>query len=413
MNLQKKNKKHKLNIVIVGGGFGGVKAALELSKDKLCHVTLVSDKDDFVFYPALYATATGATQKISAIPLATIFAGHPVNVVKDYVVGLDTHRRHVVGKKRHYEYNRVIFALGVVTNYFGIKGLETYSLSIKSPNDVSKFRRHIHNELIAEKHFDKNYMVVGAGPTGVELAASLHDYLLRTGERHKLRQHRVKIQLIEAAPRVLPRLSEKSSQKVEKRLKKLGVSLLLGTAVKEQDDDSLVAGTQDIPTKTVVWTSGVANHPFFAEHSEIFELAPNGRVKVNDQLEAFRDVYVVGDNAATPYTGLAQTALYDAHFVARVIRARLHDHIEPSYEPKRPTSVVPVGHGWAVLERGKFRLSGRSAAVVRSLADLMGYLDILPLRVAVRIWLSDRLREELDCEVCKTNTISSRLAPEL
>lgn len=404
------NKDHFFNVVVVGGGFGGVSAALKLSKDPRFNVTLVSDTDSLLYYPLLYATATGASRKISSLPLSRIFNNKPVRVVMDTVLGIDTSRKLVVGKAKQYQYDKVVFALGVVTNYFGIKGLEENSWSIKSEASVEAFRKHLHDELLVTKHFDKHYVIIGGGPTGVELAGSLTDYLLRVGVRHKLKQHNVNITLVEAAPRLLPRMSERSSARALKRLRHLGVHVMLGTAVKALDDDTLVAGNRKITTETAVWTSGVMNHPFFAGHKDVFHLNKRGSVLVNEYLEAAKDIFVIGDNAATKYAGLAQTAIYDGRYVADVIKSQISHQRPRLYFPKKPFSVVPLGHNWALLERGWLKVWGVPAAWIRKLADLIGYSDIVRLDDAIVLWLSERRTEEFGCELCQKNNDSSSVA---
>ena len=389
-----------MRVVIVGGGFGGVKAALELVKDKKVSVTLVTDKDHFLFYPALYSTATGRSWQQSVLPLSEIFKNDRIKVVRDSVVGLDTVRRFVVTTQGQVHYDRVIFALGVVTSYFGIAGLDTYSFSIKSATEIERFKKHLHDELTSEQRLDKNYIIVGAGPTGVELAASLTGYLRRIGKRHMVKNSRIRLSLVEAAPRVLPRMSERSSALITKQLKKVGVTVMTGKKVESEDDDSIIISGTDIPSKTVVWTSGVANHPFFAEHSDIFKLAPNGRVEVDSHLRVDKHIYVIGDNANTPYTGLAQTAIHDAHFVAKAIRADVRNQPLPEYRPRKQPVVVPVGENWAVFDYGPLRFSGWLGSLVLRAAHLMGYLDFFPATTAARIWLSSDEHDEA-CFVCK------------
>ncbi len=389
-----------MRVVIVGGGFGGVKAALELVKDKKVSVTLVTDKDHFLFYPALYSTATGRSWQQSVLPLSEIFKNDRIKVVRDSVVGLDTVRRFVVTTQGQVHYDRVIFALGVVTSYFGIAGLDTYSFSIKSATEIERFKKHLHDELTSEQRLDKNYIIVGAGPTGVELAASLTGYLRRIGKRHMVKNSRIRLSLVEAAPRVLPRMSERSSALITKQLKKVGVTVMTGKKVESEDDDSIIISGTDIPSKTVVWTSGVANHPFFAEHSDIFKLAPNGRVEVDSHLRVDKHIYVIGDNANTPYTGLAQTAIHDAHFVAKAIRADVRNQPLPEYRPRKQPVVVPVGENWALFEYGPLRFSGWLGSLVLRAAHLMGYLDFFPATTAARIWLSSDEHDEA-CFVCK------------
>jgi NADH dehydrogenase len=389
-----------MKVVIVGGGFGGVKAALELAKDSRMQVTLVSDRDHFLFYPTLYSTATGRSRLQSILPLDTLFSKTRVKVVQDTVIGIDTARRIIVAKDHQLPYDRAVFALGVVTSYFGISGLDTYSYSIKSAHEIERFKRHLHDELTSEKHLDKNYIVVGAGPTGVELSASLADYLRTIADTHRIKHSKIRLNLVEAAPRVLPRLSEAASHLVESRLKRLGVTVMTNKKVESEDDDSIIISGKDIPSKTVVWTSGVANHPFFAEHNDVFPLAKNGRVEVDEHLKIDSHIYVIGDNANTPYTGLAQTAIYDGIYVARAIKAESHRQPLPTYKPRRSPVVIPVGTNWALLEYGPIRLTGFPAAVIRRFADLVGFLDFFSLPTAFRLWLLEEQRDE-DCEICR------------
>lgn len=391
--------KSLMNVVIVGGGFGGIKAALELAKDDKVNVTLVSDKDHFLFYPALYSTATGRSRKQSIIPLTKIFSNSNVTIIQDTVTGLDTTRRFVIAKNHQIHYDRVVFALGVVTSYFGISGLDTYSYSIKSAHEIERFKKHLHDTLTSEKHLDRNYIIVGAGPTGVELSASLAHYLQRIASAHRINHSRIRLNLVEAAPRVLPRMSEQASALVEKRLKDLGVNVMTNKKVESEDDDSIIISGKDIPSKTVVWTSGVSNHPFFAEHADIFPLAKNGRVEVDGHLKVSNRIYVIGDNANTQYTGLAQTAIYDGKFVAKAIKAEAHKTSLPTYKPKKRPVVIPVGDNWAILEYGPIRVTSFLGLLLHKAAGLVGYLDFFPIFKAVDLWESEDQRIE-ECSAC-------------
>ncbi len=389
-----------MHIVVVGGGFGGVKAALELAKRSRHRVTLISDRDHLLFYPLLYSTATGKSIEQSVISLRTIFYSSRVRVVQDTITSIDTHRKIVVGAKKQYQYDRVIFALGVVTSYFHLPGLDTYSYGIKSSYDVMKFRDHLHTTLLEDAKLDKNYIVVGAGPTGVELAASLASYLKTIAKRHNVRNKRIRLLLVEAAPRVLPRLSVSSSKLVQRRLKKLGVRVMVNKKVESEDDDGLFIDGKELPTKTVIWTSGVSNHPLFSEHDDVFSLNQAGKVIVDDQLQAAKDVYVIGDNASTPFSGLAQTAVYDGKFVAKLLSRRRQAKKLPKYRAHTPFSVVPVGANWAIMEYKSFKLWGLPAGMIRKCADLVAYLDLFPLPYALHLWLNGSKNHEY-CSVCK------------
>ena len=390
-----------MNIVIVGGGFAGIKTALLLAKDRDMHVTLISDRDHFVYYPALYAVATGGAQRQSFVPLRDIFADTRVRIIHDTITGYDPVRRIVSGHK-DYSYDRVVFALGVVTSYFGIKGLKDYSFGIKSSDEVTKFRCHLHDELTSTRQLDKQYVVVGAGPTGVELASSLAQYIDHIAHAHAIHHNRIRIALVEAAPRVLPRMSEAASRHVTARLKSIGVKVMTHETVEWQDDDEVFVSGRSIPTHTVVWTSGVTNHPFFERHANHFRLSPNKRVIVDEHLMINQQTYVVGDNAFTPHAGLAQTALHDAHFVAQDILASHRGSVRSAYRSYQPPVVIPVGRHWALLEWRLLRVRGMLGHAIRRCADLIGYRDILPLSLALSAWRAESSTED-ECPICQKN----------
>jgi NADH dehydrogenase len=385
-----------MDITIVGGGFGGVKAALELAKDKTNKITLISDKPDFQYYPALYGTATGHSHAQSWVPLGKIFAGKDnIRVILDEIVKINP-KKHVLTSAAgaSYSYKTVIMALGTVTTYFGIEGLDTYAYGIKSAAEIKKLKHHLYSQLSEQGSMDSNYVIVGAGPTGVELAAALGSYLERLCRHYGVTHSNINISLIEAAPRVLPKMSEKTSAKVAARLEKLGVNVQAGQAVQSATADNLVVNGKPIKSQTVIWTSGVANHPFYKENEGHFTLAPNGRVVVDSHMRAADDVYVIGDNAATQYTGLAQTALHDALFVAKNIARAKKNRSSIEYKAVMPPVVVPVGENWAVFEWHKLRLRGWVASVIRRMADLIGYSDILPIGLSLGAWSAQQVLED-------------------
>lgn len=396
-NFYKSVSKH--TIVIVGGGFGGIKAALELAEDRRFHVTLVSDRPDFRYYPTLFRTATGGKRIISSIPLAELFKGKSVHIVQDTVVSIDKQARIIKTKKRHQiSYDAAILGLGTITNYFGIEGLEKYSYGIKSVEDAVRFKQQLHKQLIEHKHPDLNYVVVGGGPTGVELAGVLPSYLRAICKNHGIDKPRIHVDLVEGAPRILPRMPKPFSRAVTKHLRKLGVRLYLKTQVKAETNEGLVVNGRKILSHTVVWTAGVSNNPFFAK--EEFQLAKNGRVRVDQYLQSDPGIYVIGDNADTPYSGMAQTALYDGKFVAANLK-RMADSKDPKpYYAKRPIYVIPAGNHWSAMLWNGVQIYGWLGWVLRRAADLIAYHDYEPFQQATPRWLAEDDPEE-QCTVCR------------
>lgn len=376
-------------VTIVGGGFGGVKAALEIAQDASNQVKLISDRDYFQYYPALFSTATGHSYRESWVPLTAIFGNYPnVQLVKDTVISIDTSAKKLAGKDS-YDYETAILSLGSVTTYFGIEGLDTFSYGIKSQDEIRRLQEHLWNEMSDGTDDEKSYVIIGAGPTGVELAGALGDYVLRLRKHFGIRKKRVRISLIEAAPRVLPRLSESSSARAYKRLRSLGVHVELNRKVERQTADSLVINGKPLMTQTVIWTSGVANAPFFTANAESFKVNERGKVVVDEYMQAAEGVYVIGDNAATPYAGLAQTALHDAIYVAKRIA---HGSTKP-YTVVLPPCVIPIGENWALFEWKKVRFGGMLGSLIRSAADVIGYRDVLPIGWAMKAWRAQRKQE--------------------
>lgn len=386
-----------MNVTIVGGGFGGVKAALELAKHKENRITLITNKPDFQYYPALYGAATGRSHLESWVPLAKVFAYTPnVTVIIDTIMEIKPDVNQLISQKGAiYTYERCILALGTVTTYFGIEGLDEFAFGIKSADEIDRLKRHIYHGLTQGENIDKQYVIIGAGPTGVELAAAFGSYLKRVCRKLGIKNSNVHIDLIEAAPRVLPRMSEKASALVKKRLTRLGVTVHTGKKVESADENSITVDGERVATHTVIWTSGVANHPFYTRNSDHFTLAPNGRVEVDEYMSpGFDNVYVIGDNAATPYTGLAQTALHDAIFVADVIMKRAKDETPSQYKAVMPPVVVPVGARWAIVEWKNIRIAGMLGALVRRAADFIGYSDVLPIGTALGVWRAGREKND-------------------
>ncbi|MDB5171030.1 MAG: hypothetical protein JWO35_724 [Candidatus Saccharibacteria bacterium] len=389
---------NKQRVLIVGGGFGGVKAALELVDDPRFDVTLLSDDTDLRYYPTLYHTATGGRRSNSSIPLSRIFMDKDITIVQDTAATLDRKAKTVSSSGgQSYEYDTLIIGLGVVTNYFGIEGMQEYSYSIKSQSEVAKFKAHLHKQLLDDHRPDNHYVVVGAGPTGIELAGSLPGYLKHIMKNHGLPERNVHVDLIEAAPRLLPRLPKATSRIVRRRLKKLGVKLYIGKTVQAASADQLMVSGKPIRSHTVIWTAGVTNHPFFTENR--FVIMGRGKVAVDVYLQSEENIYVIGDNANTPFSGLAQTALRDGAFVANNLRRKASGKRLKSYDAVAPITVIPAGPYWAAVIWGGVRIQGWAGWAIREAADFIGFRDLEPWVRASKQFMTE-FEVEDDCQTC-------------
>ncbi len=393
------------HIVIAGGGFAGIKLARKLRKQKDIRITLINDFEYFRYSPALYRAATGFKIGIARLPIEWMLIDcNNVSVVIGRIIDLDKNKKQIkLEDGQKIDYDKVVFALGAVNNYFGIKGLNEYSYGVKTVQEAIELKAHIHNSLTQKaKAADENYVIIGAGPTGVELAGALGAYLIDVVKKHKLKHHLVKIYLVEAESRILPQMSEKASRKVNRRLTKLGVEILVNTTVKSETLSELNTSVGMIKSKNVIWAAGTQNNPFFKEHPEVFTLNKRGYVTVNQHLQVEPNIYVCGDNAATTYSGLAETAVRHANFIAKDIVARIHHTTRPKQYEKASMQVVPVGSRWSVFQYKSLVISGRLISLMRRFADIFGYTDVLGPIKALTIW-SNSDRFEDDCPICNRN----------
>jgi NADH dehydrogenase len=388
----------KEKVLILGGGFGGVKAALELCGDEHFQVTLLTNHPDLRYYPTLYHTATGGKRANSSVSLKTIFEGRSAEVVMGEATTLDRKAKAVATDKgKAYPYDILIIALGNVTNYFGIPGLQEFSYGIKTNTEAERLKNHLHQQLADDKRPDLHYVIVGAGPTGIELAGALKPYLEAIVKKHGIRHRAINIDLVEAAPRLLPRMTKRTSRVVQRRLSRLGIKLMLNQKVEGETADNLVVSGQPLASHTVIWTAGVTNHPFFADNK--FTLMPRGKVATDVYLQAEDNIFVLGDNANTPYSGLAQTALYDGVFVADNLKRRAQGKKFQSYNPKIPITVIPCGPHWAAVEYGDIHIYGWLGWLLREAADLVAFHDYESWPTATRQWMTEFAAQD-DCPTC-------------
>lgn len=389
-----------MKIVIVGGGFAGVKAALSLANKKHFEVRLISDQTYFEYHAAMYRSATGRSPLEVAIPLREFFAfAKNVEVIQDKIVDINNDTKYLVGESEsRYSYDNLILALGNVTEYYGIKGLKEHAHGVKTIHEALRLKRTLHEQLVA-KTADNNYVVVGGGASGIELCAELVFYLKKIRKKHRLK-HNFNVNLIEAGPKLLSSAPEDFSDRIEERLNDLGVKTLLSTAVKSENVDSIELPEGSIKTHTAVWTAGTTNNPFFKSFPELFKLGKMNRVEVDEYLQAAPGVYVVGDSALTKYSGMAQTALHDATFVTENIIRQEKGKKPKKYAPKRPIYAIPVGKRWAAVLWGEKRIYGWFGWIVRRLADLKLYLTFLSFTKALVVWRYGFQSDEA-CPVCK------------
>lgn len=389
------------HVVIAGGGFAGLHLARKLRKNKDISVTVINPTPDFRYSPALYRAVVGFKMGIAKIPIDWALLDCPNAILKvATVTGLNADEKSIITDRGEIiAYDQVVFALGAKTTFFGIKGLPELSYGIKTPDEVAKLKQHIHDNLISNNQVH-NYVIVGAGATGVELSGAMASYLKRISRHHKVAQSQVKLHLVEAAPRILGLMSERASKKVTKQLKKLGVKLYLNTKVNAETAHTLQTSNGAIKTDTVIWTAGVQSSEFYKDYPRTFSLDKRGKVVVDRHLSVSPSIYVCGDNASTKFSGLALVAVWHASFIAKDIKARMHNKKRPSYIERSPAQVIPAGNGWGVMQYKGLVISGFIVGLVRRVADFVAYRDVIGTAKALTIWTNSDMQEE-SCTACR------------
>ncbi|MBV8192048.1 MAG: NAD(P)/FAD-dependent oxidoreductase [Alphaproteobacteria bacterium] len=419
------SQRERKRVVIVGGGFSGIAAARALRHAE-ADVVLIDRRNHHIFQPLLYqvATAVLSPADISA-PIRQLEAKHRnLRVVLAEVTSINVASRTIeatasgVGtRKMAFDY--LVVATGVRPSYLGHDEFARFAPGLKSLSDAETIRTKILEafEFAAatddevERTRQMTFVLVGAGPSGVELAASLAQLVRVTlrGNFRRIDPAKARIILLDAGNRVLPSFAEALSRRVTRRLTKLGVKVQTGVRVETVDGQGVVAGGNRIHSATVLWTAGVVASPLPKMLGTKTDRA--GRALVDPFLKVLDapGVFVVGDAASVmqdghPVPGLAQAAIQEGRFVGRLIARELQGW-EASHRPFRyfdKGSMAVVGKNYAVLERGWLRTSGLLTWFVWAFVHILS-LPQLQNRLRVqRQWLWSYF----------TGQRSSRLIPE-
>ncbi len=389
------------HVVIIGSGFGGLFAAKKL-KDAYVDVTLIDRTNHHLFQPLLYQVATGILSSGEiAPPTRQIMDGEPnVRVVKGDVVDIDVEKRTVTSElgasANVWEYDSLIIAAGAGQSYFGNDHFAEFAPGMKSIDDaleirariISAFERAEITDDPAERERLLTFVVVGAGPTGVELAGQLAELANRTlkSSYRNFNPHSAKVVLLDGAPQVLPPFGKRLGRNAQKQLERLGVEVKLnamvtdvtehGVTYRNTQDDT----TEEIPSYCKIWSAGVSASPLgkmVADQLDV-ECDRAGRVKVNPDLSvgSDRNVFVVGDMMALDgLPGVAQVAIQGGEYVADVIAS------EVDAEGEAPAERAPFEY----FDKGSMATVSRFSAVVK-----MGKVEVTGF-VGWFLWLAVHL----------------------
>ena len=370
----------RTRILIIGGGFGGVAAARALRHAE-ADVMLIDRRNHHVFQPLLYQAATAIVAPADiAAPLRQIeVEQRNLNVVLGEVVDVDVGHRTVVammaaGRRERFGFDFLVVATGASPSYFGHDEFAPHAPALKTLSDADNMRGKILTAFEVAETTDNEqerakqmtFVLVGAGPTGVELAASLAEMVRVTlrGNFRRIDPAAARIILIDGAKRILPTFGEPISRKAEARLKHLGVTILTGTNVETVDGTGVVAGGRRIDSATVLWTAGVAASPLVKSLGAETDHAGRALVGPDLQLVGAQGIFVIGDAASVvqnerPVPGVAQAAIQEGRYVGRMIARQLKGkEPTPPFRYFDKGNMAVVGTNFALLERGSFRTSG-------------------------------------------------------
>jgi NADH dehydrogenase len=370
-------------VVIIGGGFGGLCAAQTLEHAPV-EVTLLDRHNYHCFIPLLYQVATGALSPANiAAPLRRVLKNQKnAKVLLAEAVDIDVEKRRVVLSDGEVPYDTLIVATGTGHQYFGHNEWAQFAPGLKGIEDATDMRRRI---LLAFEAAERatnpgklrawmTFVIVGGGPTGVELAGALGEIAndTLTHDFRRINPAQARIILLEAADRVLPPYPPSLSEAAGKLLTKLGVTVRTGTIVMDVKPDSVTvrAGerTEVIPTRTVLWAAGVQASPLgrlLAQNAGA-KLDRAGRVVVEPDLSlpGHPAIFVIGDLAnfshqtGTPLPGLAQPAIQEGRYVGRLVARRIRGETMKPFHYRDKGDLAVIGRGAAVADLHWVRVSG-------------------------------------------------------
>jgi NADH:ubiquinone reductase (H+-translocating) len=364
-------------VVIVGAGFGGLSAAKGLAKANV-RVTLVDRRNHHLFQPLLYQVATaGLSPGQIATPIRTILRKQEnAEVLLGTVSAVDTGRRVVTLDGHEINYDFLVLATGARHSYFGHDQWEPFAPGLKSLEDATELRKRILlafelAELEADEEKRKRlltFVVIGAGPTGVEMAGAIAELAHRAlaSDFRAIDPHAARILLVEAGPRPLSTFPENLSAYAEKALIKLGVELMMNSSVTGIDEAGIMLGSKTIPSACVIWAAGVAASPAAKWLGVAADRAGRVPVEADLTLPGHREIFVIGDCALAkdkdgkPLPGVAPVAKQQGEYVGRLLTAltRKSGAERPPFRYQDFGALATVGRKSAIADFGRVRLTG-------------------------------------------------------
>lgn len=401
------------HVVIVGGGFGGLHAARQLRSAPV-RVTLIDRRNFHLFQPLLYQVATGGLSPANiATPLRSILRKQKnCDVLLGEVIGFDLTQKQVVLKDGVIDYDNLILATGSSHSYFGHDQWEKYAPGLKTIEDATEMRRRIFTAFEqAERETDPErrhaaltFVVVGGGPTGVELAGALAEiahHTLMHDFRH-IDPKDARILLVEGAPHILAHYPTDLSTQAVKKIEGLGIEVRTNTQVTDIQSDHVkfktAAGEETLFTQTVLWGAGVKASPLGSRLAQAagVEYDKGGRIPVQNDLTiaGHPELFVIGDVASCtgqngkPLPGLAPVAMQQGAYVAKLIKRRLTGKKETApFRYRDRGTMATIGRSIAVAQVGSWKFCGFFAWLMWLFVHLMEIVQFQNRLLVLMQWV--------------------------
>jgi NADH dehydrogenase len=365
---------NKKNVVVVGAGFGGFEAVKLLAKSKDIHITWIDKSNHHLFQPLLYQVATAVLSPADiAIPARSLTSNMPnVTVIMGEVTEIDKANKRIYYDQTALSYDYLILAMGARTGYFGNNHWKKYTVGLKTVLDALQIRNRI---LLAyeraETHPEEaaklmDFIIIGGGPTGVELAGSIGELARQIVNKdfRYIKPEMTKVSLIEAGPRLLPAFTPELSEYTKQQLEKRGVNVMVNTKVTNIDEKGVHLQDTILESNLIIWAAGVEANPFSEKLG--VPLDRGKRVVVNPfcSLDAHPEVFVIGDMASflnaegKPLPGVSPVAMQQGRHVARTIRDEIKGKPRQIFTYFDKGSMATIGRATGIAEMGKFKLKG-------------------------------------------------------
>jgi len=363
-------------VLIIGGGFAGLNVAKGLGGVRDVEVTLIDRQNHHLFQPLLYQVAmAGLSPADIAAPIRSMLSQYAnVRVLLGTVQSVDLNRKVAVADIGEFPFDYLVMSCGASHSYFGHDEWEKYAPGLKTLEDATEIRRRV---LLAFEEAERiqdpeqrrkllTFVIVGGGPTGVELAGAIGEmsrYTLAKDFR-SINARSARVILIEAGPRILPTFSEEQSTRATRDLERLGVQVWTGGSVTSIDENGVRVGNESLDSSTVLWAAGVRASPLGRIAG--LETDPQGRIVVEPDLtvKGQPNVFVAGDQArfthqtSKPLPGTAPVAMQQGRYIAQTILGDLHGRHRRPFHFVDKGQMATIGRSRAVLEIGKIKLGG-------------------------------------------------------